>query len=283
MTSPEPTTFARLPDRALIRLGGPDWRSFLQGLLTQDIDGLGQGDTRYAALLTPQGRLLYDMFVIAEGEGAWLDVAAETRDALLARLRMYRLRAKVELEAAAGEVTAAWGGEPAGPGWRPDPRLRALGWRGVDQSPPAGAEVVGLDQYQHHRLELGVADLSRDGLADKAYALEANLDLLHGVDFHKGCFVGQETTSRMKRRSVVKSRLLPLRFQGPPPRPGAEVLAGDLRAGVVHSGVEGLALGLMRLDRAIGAVLTVEDRPVRLDVPDWLESAVRDAVEQGAE
>lgn len=278
MTPVTPTTFVPLADRALIRLDGVDWRGFLQGLLTQDVDGLAEGDTRYAALLTPQGRLLHDLFVTADGEGAWLDVAAGTRDALLGRLKMYRLRAKVELETAPGEVVACWGGGSPGGDWRPDPRLSSLGWRGVDQPRPDGAVAGGPEAYERHRLELGVGDLGRDGLVDKAYALEANLDLLNGVDFRKGCFVGQEITSRMKRRSVAKSRLLPLRFEGPPPAPGAEVLAGELRAGVVHSGVEGIALGLMRLDRAVGLDLTVEGRPVRLDVPGWLEAAVQEAV-----
>ncbi len=272
--------YTPLPDRALIRLTGQAWRAFLQGLLTQDVETLTEGEVRYAALLTPQGRLLYDLFVLAEADGAMLDVAASTRDALTARLKMYRLRAKVEIDAVEGRIVALHG-EAADPGagWRRDPRLGALGWRGVDQPVPAG---VLSDQdgsvHERRRLTLGVPDVGRDDLADRAYALEANLDLLNAVDFRKGCFVGQETTSRMKRRGVVKSRLAPIRFQGPPPAPGTEVLNGALRAGVVASGTSGLALALLRLDRSLDAQLTAEGRDVTLDVPDWLEAAARAAM-----
>ena len=276
MTDTGPPAFARLADRALIRLSGPDWRSFLQGLLTHDVEGMAEGETRYAALLTPQGRLLYDLFVTADADGGWLDVAAETRDALLARLKMYRLRAKVALDAAEGAVVALWGGGAPAP-WRRDPRLPGLGWRGIDAALPEGAAASDAAAYDRHRLSLGVGDVDRDAMSDRVYALEANLDLLNAVDFHKGCYVGQETTSRMKRRSVVKSRLLPLRFEGPAPGPGAEVLAGELRAGVVHSGVDGLALALLRLDRAAGAALAVDGRPVTLDIPAWAAAAVRQA------
>ena len=271
-----PLQVTSLDDRALVQVAGADWRSFLQGLITQDVEGLAAGEMRYAALLTPQGRVLYDLFVTADqdGAGALLDVAAATRDALIGRLRIYRLRAKVEIEPAAGVVSALYGGGPGSSGWSVDPRLAALGWRGLDLEPPSGAVAAGAAAYDGHRLGLGVADMARDGLADSAYALEANLDLLNGVDFRKGCFVGQETTSRMKRRSAARSRIAPLRFEGTAPLPGAEVMAGALRAGEVRSGADGVALALMRLDRAVGADLTVQGRAVRLNVPAWLQPAV---------
>ena len=278
------SAFSALPDRALIRLAGPDWRSFLQGLITQDVQTLAQGESRYAALLTPQGRLLYDLFVIAEEDGALLDVPADGRDDLLGRLKMYRLRAKVEIALAEGRVVVLYGGSAdesgsAGEGWRLDPRLPALGWRGVELGQPETATTGGAEDYDLHRLALGVADLAKDALSDRAYALEANFDLLNAVDFRKGCFVGQETTSRMKRRSVVKSRLVPLRFEGEPPVLGSEVLNGSLRAGEVRSGAYGMALALLRLDRAVDASLSFEDgRPVRLHIPAWLDTAVREAV-----
>ena len=275
----ETARFARLPERALIRLAGPDWRSFLQGLITQDVETLEAGETRYAALLTPQGRLLYDLFIVAENGGALLDVPAEGREALLGRLRLYRLRAKVEIEPAESEVVALFG-ESADPpaSWRRDPRLPSLGWRGVDLAAPQGAQPASTEDYDLHRLACGVPDLARDALSDRVYALEANFDLLNAVDFRKGCFVGQEITSRMKRRSVVKSRMVPLRFEGPTPPPGAEVLNGSLRAGEVRSGAEGVALALLRLDRAVDATLSVEGRPVTLDIPEWLHAAVSEAV-----
>ncbi len=280
------TLCAVLPERALIAVAGPEWRSFLQGLITQDVETLADGELRYAALLTPQGRLLYDLFLFGHAEGATLDVPSAFRDSLLAKLKLYRLRAKVELSAPDGDIHVLFGGDgtPApGPGWRLDPRLPELGWRTVGEaSPPAGLRTGAAEDYDAHRLRLGVPDILRDALSDKDYALEANLDLLHAVDFRKGCFVGQETTSRMKRRSVVKSRLVPITFEGPPPAPGAEVLAGTLRAGEVRSTGAGRALALLRLDRAAGAGLTVDGEPVCLDTPEWLADAVAAAVSAAA-
>jgi folate-binding protein YgfZ len=119
-----------------------------------------------------------------------------------------------------------------------------------------------------------VPDPLRDCPDDKTYPIEADFDLLHGVDFRKGCFVGQETTSRMKRRGAIRSRMVPIVFEGPPPPFGAELLAGELRAGEVRSGREGRAIALVRLDRAAGAALSVDGRPARLDAPAWLRPAL---------
>ena len=268
--------FAALGSRALISLSGLDWRGFLQGLISNDVDTLRAGEVRFAALLTPQGRILFDLFVIGEGEGCLLDVQAKLRDALIQRLTMYRLRAKADIAADPTAVCALWSDDlaeaaPTG-GWSPDPRLPALGWRGVGQPPPAGA--VGRDEaaYAAFRLDLGVPDPAEDCVADKTYPIEADFDLLNGIDFKKGCYVGQETTSRMKRRGGIRSRMLPITFEGPAPAPGTEVLVGDRRAGEVLSGRPGRAMALLRLDRIEGAALSVEGRPVRVDIPRWAEA-----------
>lgn len=254
-------TVASLNSRALIAAGGPDWRPFLQGLLTQDVETLQPGEARFGALLTPQGRLLYDLFVIGAPDGALIDVAREHRDALLQRLAIYRLRAKVDLAASDLPVFAQW---PAGSAGVVDPRLPELGRR-IYGPATADAEEAA---YEAHRLALGVPGPADWG-SDKAYPIEADFDLLGGIDFKKGCFVGQETTSRMKRRGQIKSRMLPITFDGPPPAPGTEVLAGELRAGEVLSGANGRAMALVRLDRALGADLTAEGRPVRVETPEW--------------
>lgn len=274
----ETLTFAPLPSRALIALSGPDWRDFLQGLITQDVATLGVGEARFGALLTPQGRLLYDLFVVGrEDGGGWLDVLAEHRAAIVQRLTMYRLRAKVEIAPDETQVSSLFHREavfpPGGEGFVADPRLPALGWRGYGAEPPAGARVADEAVRDAFKLELGVPGPADWG-SDKTYPIEANFDLLNGIDFQKGCFVGQETTSRMKRRGQIKSRMLPIAFDGPPPAPGAEVLAGDLRAGVVTSSGEGRAMALLRLDRAEGQSLTVDGRPVRLERPAWLLEAL---------
>jgi folate-binding protein YgfZ len=263
--------FARLTDRALLRVAGPDWRSFLQGLITQDVETLGEGELRFGALLAPQGRLLFDLFLLGGGDHCLIDVAAGARDALLQRLSIYRLRAKVEIAAHDGAVLALWEAQGASAPWTLDPRLTALGWRALGEAaPPPGAQEVPLDAYHAHRLALGVPDAARDCPEDKTYPLEANFDLLNGVDFKKGCFVGQETTSRMKRRSSVRSRMAPIVFDGAPPRFGSEILAGDVRAGEVLSGGDGRAMALVRLDRLDAGPLSVDGRPVRVERPAWL-------------
>lgn len=272
------TLTVALPSRAVIAVAGPEARSFLNGLLTQEVETLAEGDLRFAGLLTPQGRLLYDLFALGTTDGIVLDVAAEHRDAVLSRLSMYRLRAKVELAASALRVFAkfpASSGEDQAPaqaaegGWIADPRLAELGWRAYAPTiASAGAE----DDYDAHRLGLGVPGPADWG-TDRTYPIEADFDLLNGIDFKKGCFVGQETTSRMKRRGTIKNRMLPVVFDGPSPAFGTEVLAGTLRAGEVLSGRDGRAMALLRLDRIDGADLTADGRPLGVDRPSWLDRA----------
>jgi folate-binding protein YgfZ len=262
MTAP----IARLEDRALIRVSGPDARPFLQGLLTQDVETLAPGELRFGALLSPPGRLLFDLFLWGESEAVVLDVAADRRDALLQRLAMYRLRAQVTIEPDDRPVLVTWGGALPD-GFVIDPRLPGLGGRafGADLAPDA----TGND-WQAHRLALGIPDPDGDAPSDKTYPIEANFDLLNGIDFRKGCFVGQETTSRMKRRGSIRTRMLPIRFAGPPPPFGAEVLNGDLRAGEVLGGQDGGAMALLRLDRLDGD-LSVDGRAIRFLWPAWME------------
>lgn len=293
-------SIAHLTSRALIAVGGPEWQGFLQGLITQDVETMALGEVRFGALLTPQGRLLYDLFIVGREEGVWLDVEAEHRDAIIQRLMMYRLRAKVEISTSDTPVYAAfeplppagrgWGGgasasgpEPAPPpptpspqgggGFVVDPRLPQLGGRTYGACEATADEAA----YDIHRLALGVPGPADWG-SDKTYPIEANFDLLNGIDFKKGCFVGQETTSRMKRRGQIKSRMLPIRFEGPAPASGTEILAGDLRAGLVLSGAIGGAIALLRLDRTASGGLTADGRPVRVERPDWVPTALGEDV-----
>ena len=270
--------YAPLPSRALVSVSGPDWRGFLQGLVTQDVATLKPGEARFGGLLTPQGRLLYDLFVVGREEGGredgvWLDVLAEHRAAILQRLAMYRLRAKVELAADETPVSILFGGGTPGGSWVADPRLPDLGWRGYGVSAPVGAVLTDEGSRDAQKLRLGVPGPADWG-SDKTYPIEANFDLLNGIDFKKGCFVGQETTSRMKRRGQIKSRMLPISFDGPPPAFGSEILAGTLRAGEVLSGVDGRAMALVRLDRAESGGLTVDGLAVVLERPAWITDAL---------
>ncbi len=281
----DPLLITPLTDRALVSVRGEGWRAFLQNLLTNDVEPLADGQARFTALLTPQGRLLYDLFVIADGDGALLDVAAEWREALIERLMIYRLRARVAIAADARAVGVCFSAQPgeggdasdlspstAGPPpargrtglWVADPRLPALGWRVY------GAEGEGDPAaYEAHRLALGVPGAADWG-TDRTYPIEADFDLLNGIDFSKGCFVGQETTSRMKRRGTIKTRMLPIVFEGTAPAFGTEVLAGSLRAGEVLSGADGRAMALLRLDRIEGAGLTADGRPVQVRRQGWM-------------
>ena len=262
---------AHLTSRALIAVSGPDARPFLDNLLSNRVDDLTAGQARAALLLTPQGKFLFDLFVIAppadeQQDILLLDVQAARREALIQRLTVYRLRAKGQVEPVDGAVWAAWNADP-GDGWTADPRLPDLGWRGYGREAPVDH---GEDAYDAHRLLLGVPDPARDCEPDKTFPLEADFDLLNAIDFKKGCYVGQETTSRMKRRSAVKTRMVPVRFDGPPPAFGTPVETADgLRAGEVLTGREGRAMALLRLDRAVPGPLTCEGRPVVLEVPDW--------------
>ncbi len=257
------TRIARLDSRVLVRVSGPDARPFLHNLLTRDVETLAAGELRFGALLSPPGRLLFDLFLFGEAEGVLLDAAADRREALLQRLAMYRLRAQVAVEPLDDAVFAAWDG--AAEGFAPDPRLPALGARRYGGEAATNATE---DDFQAHRLATGVPDPAADAAPDRTYPIEANFDLLNGIDFAKGCFVGQETTSRMKRRGTIRNRMLPIIFEGPPPPFGAEVLNGELRAGEVLTGRDGTAMALLRLDRLEGA-LTVEGRAVQVRRPMW--------------
>ena len=258
---------ARLDSRTLIQVSGPDARPFLHNLLTQDVETLAEGQLRFGALLSPPGRLLFDLFLWGETDGVVLDVAADRRDALLQRLAMYRLRAQVTVEPDDRPVFAAWG-DDLPDGFVADPRRPELGGRACGATVVANATEAA---WQAHRLAVGVPDPAADAPSDKTYPIEADFDLLNGIDFQKGCFVGQETTSRMKRRGAIKSRMLPIAFDGPAPPFGTEVLNGELRAGEVRSGRDGAAMALLRLDRLDGA-LTADGRPVTVRRPDWLGS-----------
>lgn len=257
------TRIARLDSRALIRVAGPDAKPFLHNLLTQDVETLEPGELRFGALLSPPGRLLFDLFLWGEAGGVLLDVAVDRRDALLQRLSMYKLRAQVTVDADDRPVFASW--PEVAEGFTADPRTPGLGGREYGGAVEPNATET---DWQAHRLAVGVPDPALDAPSDKTYPIEADFDLLNGIDFAKGCFVGQETTSRMKRRGSIKTRMLPIAFDGPPPPVGAEILNGDLRAGEVLSGIEGAAMALLRLDRLEGA-LTVEGRPVTVRRPDW--------------
>ncbi|MCW2336151.1 folate-binding protein YgfZ [Sphingobium sp. B2D3A] len=201
-TPPLATT---LRDRAILRVGGAEARPFLQGLLTQDVLSLQPGAPRYAGLLTPQGKALYDMLLWADpagGEDVLIDCEASRVEALARRLTLYRLRRPVTIGIEEG-LAAHWSADPVD-GASTDPRLAALGWRWLA---PAGEDDAS-DMYRAHRLAQGVPEGVAELGDDKTLWLECNAEELHGVDYGKGCYVGQENTARMHYRNKVNRRLV---------------------------------------------------------------------------
>lgn len=262
-------------DRTLIRVSGPDANSFLDNLLTQDVSRLDEAGVLYAALLSPQGKVLTDLILWGDGnDGIVLDVDPARGVDLLRRLSMYKLRAQVSLEEITGQFYILYS-PTFFRGSQPDPRVPngELGWREYCPLPSEQYDFPeGDSAYRNHLLRLGVPDLARDAGPDEVFALEALLDELNGVDFHKGCFVGQENVSRMKRRATTRKKFCPIVFEGEPPAYGTPVLAGAAELGSVRTGANGRALALLRLDRALAAEapLTAGGKEIRLDPPDWL-------------
>jgi tRNA-modifying protein YgfZ len=261
-------------DRTLIQVSGPDAVEFLDNLLTQKIST--DAPVRYAGLLTPQGKVIADMFVWNDGGGRLLDVDALRSDDLLRRLTMYKLRANVSLQVVPGAVLVH--DEPFDNAIA-DPRLEALGWRTLSKD--ASAAEPGVEAYRAQRIATGAPDLAADAQPEEAFALEALFEELNGVDFQKGCFIGQENVSRMKRRATTRKKFCPVVFEGEPPAHGTPVMAGQADLGSVRSGVPGRAIAFLRLDRALDAAakgepLTAGGKPVRLDPPDWLLLPTRD-------
>lgn len=267
---------AHLEDRAVIAVGGAEARGFLQGLVTNDVEQLAPGRGVYAALLTPQGKILFDFFLV-EGDGAILiDCPAAARDALVKRLTMYRLRAKVTIEPRSQlAVLAEWGGDAARYAVAyPDPRVAALGSRAIIAEGEMRNDVIPAAVYHTHRLSLGVPEASDFG-ADRMFALDADLDELHAVDFAKGCYVGQELTARMKHRGKARKRLLALTASDEIPPVGTTVLANGKDIGEIAAtyGPRGFAsIRLDRLDETGGAPVSAGSIAVELIKPSWLFS-----------
>ena len=269
------TEIARLLNRALIRITGPDWATFLKGLCTAHIDRItaevadGCVDTlHYGAFLRPQGKMYADCLLTAKGpEEIWLDVPASARPELLARLNMYKLRAKVAIEALERPVFVAFGGDLPD-GFSADPRGIIAGDT-FGFSHDARTTTTDDAAWTAFRVGLGIADAGQDFGMDELYAIDANLDLLDAIDFHKGCYVGQELTSRMKRRGQIKNRLLPLSSAGDLEK-GAETLIGDRKVGEVVAAYGRTGLGLMRLDRLETRQVHSGGHAVQVDVPSWV-------------
>jgi hypothetical protein len=273
-------SIATLPHRAVLGVEGAEARAFLHSLLTCDVQALQPGQGAYGALLTPQGKILFDLFTLATETGFLLDAAASGADDLVKRLTMYRLRRKIEIGPQPHlAVAAVWGGEAApdleGVQVFRDPRVDRLGYRAIGPIDRLEAAATSdASRYDAHRIGLGIADSDRDIGSGELFPHEANLDQLNGVSFTKGCFVGQEVVSRMEHRGTARSRIVPVRFEGPPPSPDTVVTAGGRSLGRMLSSHDGRGLALVRLDRAeaaraAGEPMLAGDTAVVIERPQW--------------
>jgi tRNA-modifying protein YgfZ len=279
---------AFLPDRGVVKVAGEDARNFLNGLVTTDVDKLKPGLGRFGALLTPQGKITVD-FLITEapaghGGGFLIDCPKPLADGLATKLKFYKLRAKVTVENLSDDlgVLAAWDGKPAA---QPDlafadPRNGELGYRILipgdlkqKLSDLIGAELVDAAAYEAHRIALGVPRGGLDFMYSDAFPHETNMDRLSGVDFDKGCYVGQEVVSRMQHRGTARTRSVKVLLEDLSPELGVSVLAGDKPVGTMGSSAQGKGIALVRIDRVAdaldaGQALTAGGLAVRLADPD---------------
>jgi folate-binding protein YgfZ len=289
---------AFLPDRGVVKVSGGDARDFLNGLVTTDVTPLHPGFGRFGALLTPQGKIVVD-FLITEapsghGGGFLLDCPRALAQGLADKLGFYKLRAKVAVENLSDSlgVLAAWDGDPT---IKPDlafadPRHNALGWRILVPAELAqkvadliGADLVESAAYDAHRIASGVPRGGLDFMYGDAFPHETNMDRLHGVDFDKGCYVGQEVVSRMQHRGTARTRTVRMIVDGPAPEPGAAILAGDKPVGNMGSTASHNGLALIRVDRAADALaagipLTAGGLAIRVAEPDDLLTAPKQTV-----
>jgi folate-binding protein YgfZ len=289
---------ALLSDRGVVKVSGEAARDFLNGLVTTDVGLIQPGLGRFGALLTPQGKIVVD-FLITEapsghGGGFLIDCPRALAQTLADKLGFYKLRAKVAAENLSDSlgVLAVWDGDP---GIKPDltfadPRNEKLGQRiliPVELAPKAahliGADLVDHADYEAHRIACGVPRGGIDFMYSDAFPHETNMDRLHGVDFDKGCYVGQEVVSRMQHRGTARTRTVRLILEEAPPEAGVAIVAGDKPVGTMGSSAGGMGLGLLRIDRAADALdagvpLTAGGIAVRLAEPDDVRSAPKKTV-----
>jgi hypothetical protein len=280
---------ALLPDRGVVKVAGDDARRFLNGLATNDMDKVGPGHAIFTALLTPQGKIIVD-FIAAEAElddggGFFLDCPRALAGALVEKLNFYKLRAKITVEdlSQALGVMAVWDGaglSDFGLSYA-DPRLPALGARTILPSDLAaeaaadlGAMLTDADAYDAHRIALGVPRGGMDFAYGGTFPHEADMDQLAGVDFEKGCYIGQEVVSRVEHRSSARSRILPIGYDAFAPSSGLAVMAGEKQAGTLGSTAKGRGLALLRLDRvedalANGTPLNAGGIAIHVVKPAW--------------
>jgi tRNA-modifying protein YgfZ len=293
---------ALLEDRGVVKVAGEDARHFLHGLISADVLDLAPGAARFGALLSPQGKIIADFIIVeapaADGGGFFLDLPRALAPVLVAKLNLYKLRSRVIVEDLSDVlgIVAVWDGVGAASSGLayPDPRLPALGMRIMvapqrarDVAAALGAALVDAEDYEAHRIALGIPQGGRDFNYGDAFPHEADMDQLGGVDFAKGCYVGQEVVSRMEHRGIARTRAVAVRYAGAAPPAGASITAGERRIGTMGSAAQGRGLALVRLDRAADALARGErvaagGAAINLVRPDWARFAFPGEPDAGA-
>jgi folate-binding protein YgfZ len=283
---------ALLADRGVVAVTGDDATKLLQGIITNDMDLLATQPAIHSALLTPQGKILFEFIVARTSSGYLIDIARSQIGDFIKRLTLYKLRAKVDIRDASADhrVIALWGdsaqnhGEMSGPISCVDPRLPALGIRIITDAALAegtmsatGGTRASLADYDAHRIALGIPELGKDYASATTFAHEANLDSLKSVSFSKGCFIGQEVASRMEHRGTARTRTVIVEADAPLAPSGA-ITAGEAQIGTVGSAAGARALALVRLDRAEeagqkGLLIAAGGIPVEIHRPGYLKPA----------
>jgi tRNA-modifying protein YgfZ len=257
------------PDRAVISIRGNGALAFLHNLLTCDVANLANGQAAYGALLSPQGKILHDVFVLNVGSEVLLDCAVEQRAALQQKLLLYRLRAKLEINVR-DDLEVGVGGENYS-----DPRCMEIGNRRI----AATGTLQLAPGYDEARIALGLADSVGDIGSNILFPHEANFDQFGGVSFSKGCYVGQEVVSRMQHRGTARGRILPISFAGDIAS-GAIIFSGEKKIGEVLSTVPSRALALIRIDHLADATaqLLADGKVIKVHKPDWIKYDVADTL-----
>jgi len=279
--------------RAVIAIGGEDAVAFLQGLVSNDVTRVATDKALWSAFLTPQGKFLHEFMILSRGGRLLLDCERERRADLVRRLKIYRLRSKATVEEGDQTIVALYGagledalGFALAPGdareipggvLYGDPRLAAMGLRGaVDAEGLAwlgdrGLALGSAAEWDRRRIAAGIPDGSRDLAIEKAILLENGFDELNGLDWAKGCYMGQELTARTRYRGLIRKRLLPVTFDGTPPVPDADIMSNGKPVGIVRSVAGDRALALLRLEALDDDALTAGDARLRPEVPAWVK------------
>lgn len=262
-----------LAERGVLSIAGKDRVAFLQGLVSNDVAEVAPGRSVWAAVLTAQGKWFADFFMFTDGQRLLLDCERGQIASLIARLMRYRLRAEVEIADASAQfaVYAAWGGAPYQNGGAvisaPDPRLAEAGWRLLSAGPLVANAT--FEDWDLHRLALGLPDGSRDLEPERTLLLEAGFDELAGVSWSKGCYMGQELTARTRYRGLIKRRLVPVTVAGPLPAPTTPIESDGAARGTMRSGRGRLGLASLRID-SLTEHLTCGEAVLTPRLPSWM-------------